>query len=247
MKFPVTPALNLSVKERAYVRPTVMKPASKVLPVPSGWNAVVSFIGSMRSERTLTPTAPGMRFMWKTYPACVNWMSAGNTAWLKESTDFSGSMRATPPAFQKIELASSATPTNAPPMPSARAPTGSLRNCPPNVPTFSKMLAAPAIPGSNSPARPSVQTAFLTISLLRSPGLTDDDELATLSSFLRIDREEVHAAHDVLPVPRDQVPRRLTVVRVVLLPRDRFERLVSDGCRPAHRRVHRVGRLDRLH
>src|SRR5215475_6719875 len=126
-------------------------------------------------------------------------------------------MRAIPAAFQNTALGSSETPTNAPPIPSARAPTGIFRNCPPNVPTFSKMLAAPAIPGSRSPARPSVQTAFLTISLLRSPGLTDDDELATLSSFLRIDREEVDTAHDVLPVPRDQVPRSLTVVRVVLL------------------------------
>src|SRR4029078_3413925 len=107
------------------------------------------------------------------------------------------------------------------------------------------MFAAPAIPGSTSPARPSVQTAFLTISLLRSPGLTDDDELATLSSFLRIDREEVHTAQQVLPVPRDQVPGRLTIVRGGLLPCHRREVLTADRRVSTHGRVDRIGGLDR--
>src|SRR2546426_101039 len=100
-------------------------PASKVEPVPisgSGWNAVVSTIGSMVRARACTPNAPGMRLKWNTYPTWSKDRSAGQLAWLRESSDLSDSMRAIPAAFQNSAVASSATPTKAPPMAAARAP-----------------------------------------------------------------------------------------------------------------------------
>src|SRR5574341_748174 len=127
-------------------------------------------------------------------------------------------MRAMPAAFQNTELASSATPTKAPPIAAARAPTAILRNCPSKVPTFSKMLAAPAIPGVRIPIRPRTATVVLTFFLLRSPRLANDHEPATLLALRpRLDREQVDPAHDILAVSRYQVPACLAVVRIVLL------------------------------
>src|SRR5580765_1801794 len=126
-------------------------------------------------------------------------------------------MRAMPAAYQNTAVASSATATNAPPMPAPRAPTPSLRNCPPNVPTFSKMAAC-ASPGSSNATSPVSAISLFTMDPPYVRRSADDDELAALGALARIHGEQVDAARDILPIARDQVPARLTIIRRVLLP-----------------------------
>src|SRR5258706_15634418 len=152
-------------------------------------------------------------------------------------------MRAMPAAFQNRDDASSATPTNAPPMAAARAPTPILRNWPSNVPTFSKILAAPATPGIRNPARARTAMVFLTISSFATSRLADDDELAALRTLIGIHGEDVDPAHDVLAIARDEIPPRLAVVRIVLLPIE--PRSSVHGI--ADRLVGRIVRLDLRH
>src|SRR5437868_3886338 len=102
-------------------------------------------------------------------------------------------------------------------MPSARAPTPIFRNWPSNVPTFSNMLAAPARPGMAIPIRHRATMIFFTVSSFSPCPSADDDELAALRSLTRLDHEDIDPADDVLPVARDQIPSRLTVVGIVLL------------------------------
>src|SRR5437867_5216316 len=79
------------------------------------------------------------------------------------------------------------------------------------------MSAAPAAAGTSAPARPRTAITFLMSLPPANRGLADDDEPATLGPLGGIDGEHVDPAHDVLAVPRDQVPARLPVVGVVLL------------------------------
>src|SRR5262245_39901967 len=145
--------------------------------------------------------APGMRLVWNTYPSWVYFVSPGQIAWLNWSWDLSVSTRAIPAAFQYRALASSATATKAPPIPAARAPIPIFRNCPSNVPTFSKIWAAPAIPGSITPRIPRPTITFLTGILLRpTRALADDDELAALGAQIGLDDEQVDTAHHVLAI-----------------------------------------------
>src|SRR5207237_7440966 len=112
-----------------------------------------------------------------------------------ESSDLFDSMRAIPAAFQYSAVASSATATNAPPMPEARAPTSIFRNWPSNVPTFSKILAAPAIAGISIPIRPqAARTRFTSSPPSFTATLADDDKVPALRALTRIHREEVDAA-----------------------------------------------------
>src|SRR5215831_10175904 len=157
-------------------------------------------------------------------------------------------MRAMPAAFQNTAVASSAMATYAPPMPAPRAPTLIFRNCPPNVPTFSKMSAW-ASPGSNSATSPTSAIRLFTIVPPYAPRSADEDELAALRAPLGRHREQVDPAHHVLPVARNQVPARLSVPRCVLLFGDVRVRLpvAVDHGRVPHRRVHRVVRAERIH
>src|SRR3989442_7170297 len=103
-------------------------------------------------------------------------------------------------------------------MAAARAPTLILRNWPSNVPTFSKMLAAPAAEGTSAPTRPRTAMILLISIPPARPRLADDDESSALSAFRGIHGEDVDAADDVLAVARNHVPARLTLVGIVLLP-----------------------------
>src|SRR5439155_5995465 len=150
-------------------------------------------------------------------------------------------MRAMPAAFQNSAVASSATPTKAPPIASARAPTPIFRNCPSNVPTFSKILAASETPGTSRPASPSAHAVLFTLDPSFGPMLADHHETTALGALLGLDGEQVDPAHDVLAVARNQIPAGLAVVRIVLLPvvpRSRDASRIRD--RGAHRIVHRV-------
>src|SRR5262249_2571010 len=139
--------------------------------------------------------------------------------WLRLSSDLLGSIRAIPAAFQNTALASSATATNALPIPAARAPTSIFKNWPSNVPTFSKISAAPANPGSNTASPPRVTiNLFTEASFIPTPGLANDDKPATLLTQIRVDNEHIDPAHHILTVSRNQVPPRLAIVRGVLLP-----------------------------
>src|SRR5262245_41873130 len=115
-----------------------------------------------------------------------------------------------PAAFQKTDVASSAMATYAPPMPAPRAPTLIFRNCPPNVPTFSKMSAW-ASPGSNSAASPASEISLFTIVPPYAPRSADENEFAALRASLARHREQVDPAHHVLPVARNQVPPGLPI------------------------------------
>src|SRR5437762_2125281 len=160
-------------------------------------------------------------------------------------------MRAIPAAFQNTAVASSATATNAPPMPAPRAPTLIFRNWPPNVPTFSKMSAR-ASPGASSEARPASAISFFTFippSLYRTRRSADDDELAALGAPAGLHGEQVDPAHHVLPVARNEVPARLAVAGRVLLPghvRVRSTVRIDHG-RRARRGVDGVIRGERVH
>src|SRR6185436_20459335 len=103
-------------------------------------------------------------------------------------------------------------------MPAPRAPTLIFRNWPPNVPTFSKMSAW-ASPGTSSAASPASAISLFTIIPPYVPRSADDDELAALGAALGRYREQVDAAHHVLPVTRDEIPARLPVRGRVLLAR----------------------------
>src|SRR5262245_17487582 len=191
-------------------------------------------------------------------------MSASQIAWLNWSCERSASMRAIPAAFQYRALASSATATKAPPMAEARAPTAIFKNCPSNVPTFSKIWAPPAILGSIAPSRPKAAIVFFTWFRLRPAALANDDELTALRAGVRLDHEHVHAAHHVLAVARDEIPPRLPIVRRVLLPvvprnrhrcrvqhrvlrQTRIEVRIAHHRRPPQRLVHLVARVQHLH
>src|SRR5882672_2549165 len=154
-------------------------------------------------------------------------------------------MRAIPAAFQNTELASSATPTKAPPMPAARAPMAIFRNWPSNVPTFSKISAA-ASPGRTTPRTASAARNLFT-TRPPSAGLADDDEPAPLRAVVRVDREHVDPAHHVLAVARDQVPARLAIVGIVLLAIVSRIRRLSDLDRRPDRLVDGIGRVELLH
>src|SRR5262249_48115338 len=107
---------------------------------------------------------------------------------------------------------------NAPPMPSARAPTPIFKNWPSKVPTFSKIAAAcDWLAPNRRPARthPHDRLTFApprrrTEARPRPP---HDPELALRRPAAAVHAEQVNATHHVLPVSRHQVPRRLAVVR----------------------------------
>src|SRR6516162_2910447 len=131
-------------------------------------------------------------------------------------------------------------------MPAPRAPTLIFRNWPPNVPTFSKMLAW-ASPGSSIATSPTSAIRLFTIVPPYAPRSADDDKLAALGAAFGLDAEQVDATDDVLPVARDQIPARLAIARRVLLARDvlmRFAVTVDHG-RGARRGVDRVVRVER--
>src|SRR5687768_2343936 len=92
------------------------------------------------------------------------------------------------------------------------------------------------------PSIPSAATILFTFIPPSWPmALADHHEPTALGAFVRLHREHVDPAHDVLPVSRDQIPPRLSVVGVVLLPVvARSDDAIASGDRRADGLVHGV-------